>query len=307
MQPMTYNTMKRGGSMMRDGVVLVTDPAPSLFSYRMQRLWLTPVFRALVRVGLPFFGMVMLGWMFMSKVENRDYLNGLIHEAQGAVKNQPVHLLQTLTIEGASPLLKDEIRAHFGDLFPISAFELDFESMRVWIESIASVKRATLITSVGGLLSVQVTEIEPEFMWRNALGLHLVSSTGELLRTVSRRSDFAYLPLIAGDGAALALAEARELIMTADPISDRLRGLVRIGERRWDVVLSDNQTIALPEENPELVLAQVIVLSLAQGLFERDILLMDFRNPRRPTLRLRPQALAGLKQSKSVTFLEIAK
>jgi len=35
--------------------------------------------------------------------------------------------------------------------------------------------------------------------------------------------------------------------------------------------------------------------------------LMDFRNPRRPTLRLRPQALAGLKQVKGVTFSEFAK
>ena len=307
MQPMTYNSVKRIGNMMHRGVVLVTDPAPSLFSYRMQRLWLTPIFRALVQVGLPFFGMVMLGWMFLSKVENRDYLNGLIHEAQGAVQNQPVHQLQTLTIEGASPLLKDEIRSHFGDLLPISALELDFENMRGWIESIASVERATLITAVGGLLSVQVTEIDPEFMWRNAVGLHLVSSTGELLRSVSSRLDFPHLPLIAGNGATLALGEARELIMTAAPISNRLRGLVRIGERRWDLLLSNNQTIALPEENPELILAQVIVLSMAHDLFERDIILMDFRNPRRPTLRLRSQALVGLKQAKSVTFMEIAK
>ena len=293
--------------MMRDGVVLATDPAPSLFSYRMQRLWLTPVCRALVRVGLPFFVMVMLVWMFLSKVENRDYLNGLIHEAQGAVQNQPVHLLQTLTIEGASPLLKDEIRSHFVDLLPISALELDFEHMRRWIESIASVERATLITAAGGLLTVQVTEIEPEFMWRNAAGLHLLSSAGDLLRSVSRRSDFPHLPLIAGNGAALALGEARKIIMTAAPISNRLRGLVRIGERRWDVVLSNHQTIALPEESPELILAQVIVLSMAHDLFERGISLIDFRNPRRPTLRLRSQALVGLKQAKSVIFMEIAK
>ena len=99
----------------------------------------------------------------------------------------------------------------------------------------------------------------------------------------------------------------RALLNTADPVVDNLRGFVRIGERRWDVVLLDGQTIALPEVNPDTVLAQVLVLSAAQDLFERDILLMDFRNPRRPTLRLRPQALAGLKQVKGVTFSEFAK
>ena len=126
-----------------------------------------------------------------------------------------------------------------------------------------------------------------------------------MLRRVPLRADFAHLPLIAGEGAIAYLREARGVLDTAAPISDRLRGLVRIGERRWDLVLLDGQTIALPEANPEQVLAQVIVLSAAQDLFERDILLIDFRNPRRPTLRLRPQALAGLKQVKGVTFSEI--
>ena len=283
------------------------DPAPSVLSYRMQRLWLTPIFRALVRVGLPACSIVGLVWMFLSQDENRAYLRSMVQEAQVSVQNQQVHQLQTLIIEGASPLLAQEIRAEFGDLFPISAFELELEAMRRWIMDIASVEHAAVIASPGGLLSVQVSEIAPEFIWRTVEGLQLVSAQGEVLRRVERRADFAHLPLIAGEGSLEALHEARALLNTADPVVDKLRGLVRIGERRWDVVLLDGQTIALPEVNPDPVLAQVLVLSAAQELFERDILLMDFRNPRRPTLRLRPQALAGLKQVKGVTFSEFAK
>ena len=306
MQPMTH-APKYAGSVRRSYVANASDPAPSLLSYRMQRLWLTPLFRALVRVGLPAVAIVGLGWMFLSQAENRDYLRGLLQEAQVSVQNQPVHQLQTLTIEGASPLLAEKIRAQFGNLFPISAFELDLEGMRDWIEKIPSVERAAVITSTGRLLSVQVTEIQPEFIWRSVEGLHLISSDGELLRRVSQRADFAHLPLIAGEGAIASLNEARALLAAATSISDRLRGLVRIGERRWNFVMLNGQTIALPEANPEQVLTQVIALSGAQELFKRDLILMDFRNPRRPTLRLRPQALAGLKQVKGVTFSEISK
>jgi cell division protein FtsQ len=135
----------------------------------------------------------------------------------------------------------------------------------------------------------------------------LISPDGELLRRVYQRADFAHLPLIAGEGAIASLNEARALLAAATSISDRLRGLVRIGERRWNFVMLNGQTIALPEANPEQVLTQVIVLSGAQDLFKRDLILMDFRNPHRPTLRLRPQALAGLKQVKGVTFSEISK
>jgi cell division protein FtsQ len=306
MQPMTH-APKYAGSVRRSYVANASDPAPSLLSYRMQRLWLTPLFRALVRVGLPAVAIVGLGWMFLSQAENRDYLRGLLQEAQVSVQNQPVHQLQTLTIEGASPLLAEKIRAQFGNLFPISAFELDLEGMRDWIEKIPSVERAAVITSTGRLLSVQVTEIQPEFIWRSVEGLHLISPDGELLRRVYQRADFAHLPLIAGEGAIASLNEARALLAAATSISDRLRGLVRIGERRWNFVMLNGQTIALPEANPEQVLTQVIVLSGAQELFKRDLILMDFRNPRRPTLRLRPQALAGLKQVKGVTFSEISK
>lgn len=306
MQPMKH-APKYAGSVRRSDVANASDPAPSLLSYRMQRLWLTPLFRALVRVGLPAVAIVGLGWMFLSQAENRDYLRGLLQEAQVSVQNQPVHQLQTLTIEGASPLLAEKIRAQFGNLFPISAFELDLEGMRDWIEEIPSVERAAVITSTGRLLSVQVTEIQPEFIWRSVEGLHLISPDGELLRRVYQRADFAHLPLIAGEGAIASLNEARALLAAATSISDRLRGLVRIGERRWNFVMLNGQTIALPEANPEQVLTQVIVLSGAQDLFKRDLILMDFRNPRRPTLRLRPQALAGLKQVKGVTFSEISK
>jgi cell division protein FtsQ len=36
-------------------VVLRRDPAPSRLTYRMHRLWLTPLFRVAFRVGLPAF------------------------------------------------------------------------------------------------------------------------------------------------------------------------------------------------------------------------------------------------------------
>ena len=107
---------------------VAVDPAPSVLSYRMQRLWLTPIFRAFVRVGLPAVSILGLVWMFLSQDDNRAHLLTMVQEAQVSVQNQPVHQLQTLTIEGASPLLAQEIRVEFGDLFPVSAFELDLET-----------------------------------------------------------------------------------------------------------------------------------------------------------------------------------
>ena len=81
-------------------------------------------------------------------------------------------------------------------------------------------------------------------------------------------------------------AKALELFAAADPIADRVRGLVYVGERRWDVVLTQDQRLLLPEQNPVQALERVLVLNQAQELLERDVRVVDLRLPNRPTLRV---------------------
>ena len=291
------NAVSQHGSMS-------LDPAPSLISYRLQRLWLTPVFWVVMRIGLPIFLICLFAFMFLSKANNWDYIRGIVNEAQVSIQSQPEYRLDALIIEGASPLLQQDIQTKFGSLFPISAFELNLDEIRKWIENIPSVDSAVVMVSAAGLLSVKVLEIPAAFVWRNEDGLKLVSRNGKILRNIMYRIDFGHLPLIAGKGAVAALAEAQTILVYANPILDRLRGLVRVGQRRWNLILLDGQTIALPENGPELALSQAIVLGQAQNLFKRDISVIDFRNPGRPTLRIRPIAHRNMKKSKIATFLE---
>ena len=304
MQSLKFNFKRSvGNAVIHNGAVSV-DPAPSLLNYRFQRLWLTPLFRVLIRIGLPISFILLFVVMFLSKAENLDYVRSVINDAHISVQSQSKYQLHTLSLEGASPLLEQDIRTKFGSLFPVSSFELNLDEMRIWIENIPSVDRAVVMVSTGGLLSVKIMEMPAAFVWRDVDGLKLVSGSGNILRNIAYRADFGHLPLIAGEGAVDVLEEARSIISHADPIADRLRGLVRVGHRRWNVILLDGQTIALPENSPELALSQAIVLGQAQNLFERDISLIDFRDPNRPTLRIRPAALSHMKKSITAMLLE---
>lgn len=304
MQSLKFNFKRSvGNAVIHNGAVSV-DPAPSLLNYRFQRLWLTPLFRVLIRIGLPISFILLFVVMFLSKAENLDYVRSVINDAHISVQSQSKYQLHTLSLEGASPLLEQDIRTKFGSLFPVSSFELNLDEMRIWIENIPSVDRAVVMVSTGGLLSVKIMEMPAAFVWRDVDGLKLVSGSGNILRNIAYRADFGHLPLIAGEGAVDVLEEARSIISHADPIADRLRGLVRVGHRRWNLILLDGQTIALPENSPELALSQAIVLGHAQNLFERDISLIDFRDPNRPTLRIRPAALSHMKKSITAMLLE---
>ena len=86
------------------------------------------------------------------------------------------------------------------------------------------------------------------------------------------------------------MPEALKLIAAANVLGDRLRGLVRVGGRRWDVVLDREQTIMLPEENALQALERVIALEGAQEVLTRDVARVDMRLAARPTLRMNEDA-----------------
>ena len=112
------------------------------------------------------------------------------------------------------------------------------------------------------------------------------SGDGPGAATLLERSARADLPLIAGWRANNRVDEALAILAVAGPLGPRIRGLVRVGERRWDLVLDDGPTIMLPESEPVLALSQVLALDAAEDLLARDLTHVDMRDPRRPTLRL---------------------
>jgi cell division protein FtsQ len=144
------------------------------------------------------------------------------------------------------------------------------------------------------VLQVEVEERVPAIIHRRPEGLVLLDGGGHVVRPLAERDQRMDLPLIAGTGAGRQVAEALELMRAAEPLAERLAGFVRVGERRWDVVLSGGQRILLPETGAVAALDQAIALDQAQDLLARDVVSVDLRNPRRPTLRLSEDAAAKL-------------
>jgi cell division protein FtsQ len=89
----------------------------------------------------------------------------------------------------------------------------------------------------------------------------------------------------------MAIGQALEVLAAALSISPRLRGLVRVGERRWDIVLDRDQRLMLPADDPVAALERLLALDEAEDMLARDILAVDLRVPQRPVLRLAPYAL----------------
>ena len=105
--------------------------------------------------------------------------------------------------------------------------------------------------------------------------LELVDPVGERAGVLISRDGYHGLPLILGVGAQDHAEEALEILAAAMPIADRIRGLRRMGERRWDVMLDRKQIIQLPVEDPVPALERVIALHSARDVLGRDVTVVD--------------------------------
>ena len=80
----------------------------------------------------------------------------------------------------------------------------------------------------------------------------------------------------------------------------RVRGLVRIGERRWDIILDRNQVIKLPEDYPFKAIKKALSLQKGRRVLDRDILYLDLRNIKRPTLGLTEETSQDLREMRNI-------
>lgn len=273
------------------------DPAPSRWAYRMQRLWLTPLFRVLFRVGLPLACIAAVATLVFYDAGRRDAIVQTARDLQAQFQARPEFRVSLLSIDGASPDLADAVRSKLALRLPQSSFDLDLDALRMAAEELDAVASAELRVRSGGVLQVLLTEREPALIWRLGDRLELLDISGHRVAGLAARGDRADLPLILGTGANSAAPEALALLEAAAPLMPRLRGLVRMGERRWDIVLDRDQRILLPARNPIAALNRLLALDRAENLLARDVLSIDLRNDQRPALRLAPFALNEARRS----------
>lgn len=269
------------------------DPAPSRLAFRVERLWLTPGFRRAVRLGLPsalILG-VLAGWL--GDAGRRAALQQNLADLRESVENRPEFMVGLMAIDGASEPVANAIRGMLPVTLPASSFRLDLEALRATIAQIDAVASAELRIRKGGVLQVTVAERVPAVLWRRGASLEMLDATGHRVATLLDRAARPDLPVIAGEGAEANVAEALAILKAAEPIRPRVRGLVRVGERRWDVVLDRDQRILLPETGPVAAIQRVIALDQAEDMLGRDLTVVDLRNENRPTVRIAEPAGEG--------------
>ncbi|PKQ12833.1 MAG: cell division protein FtsQ [Alphaproteobacteria bacterium HGW-Alphaproteobacteria-1] len=263
-----------------------TDPAPSRLSYRLERMRLTPIYRRLFRLGAPVLLIAGLVGGYLADAEKRAALGERFADVRRQIETRPEFMVHLMAVEGASASVQEDIHEIFPYDLPASSFDLDLQEIRDLLEDLPAVARANVRIRQGGTLAIEITERVPVALWRTRAGIDVLDATGAVIASINDRAERPDLPVLSGAGADRAVAQALDILAATRALKEPVRGLVRMGERRWDLVLADGKRVLLPEAEPVRALERVIVLDKSNDMLERDLVTIDMRLGARPTVRL---------------------
>lgn len=287
-------------AMRRAAATPRRDPAPSRLRYRLTRVWLRPGVRRVVNFGLPLMAGVLASWTVMAQFDVRGQVTAWASQLHEKIVDRPQFTITAITVPGVSQDLAEQIRVAAFVSLPASSLELDVNGVRERIEALDAVQRARVRALPSGILEIQAVERVPVVVWRAPDGIELVDENGVRVAEVDSRMRRPDLPLVAGPGAGGHVPEALALLAVAEPVGARVRGLVRVGDRRWDLVLDRDQVVKLPETDPLAALRRVMALEASGEVLKRDVAVLDMRDPARPMLRLTDRAMAELERLKTL-------
>lgn len=209
-----------------------------------------------------------------------------IHERLGRATAASGLRVIDIVIEGRAntpePILNATLGLSKGD--PILGFSLDDARKR--IEGLSWVEHATVERRLPGTVVVLLQERRPFAIWQNQGKYALVDRLGQVVADQDM-AQFKKLPQIVGAGAPAAAAELLDALTDRPKLAEKVAASVRVGERRWNLRMTNGTDVMLPEGHVIAGLDRLMQLQQDHAVLERPLAAIDLRLPDRLVLRPR--------------------
>lgn len=184
--------------------------------------------------------------------------------------------------------LRDVLKVERG--MPVTA--IDINQARENIQRLPWVKTVHIERRLPHILYVRITERTPVAVWQNKGLYRPVDEDGQPVETFVKKLDG--LPLVLGSDAPERTPDLLRFIAQEPELTPRVKAAVRIGRRRWNVLLDDIDkgiTVRLPEKDPAAAWGRLANLNRTQGLLSRKITMVDLRQPDKLIVHLEDDAV----------------
>ena len=251
----------------------------------LQRLYLNRAFRRVLVVVLVATLVVAIAAVVVRYGDSQGGLSKWLERPLDWVSSHPRLAISDIVINGASARVSREIAIVISGRYGYGTGFGDVHEVRQALMEIPSIRHASVSVDAAGSLDITVEEKVPVVALEGDGQFQILDKEASVLATDSRRDSYPELPLIAGGGAEEHIEEAIAVAGLSPKLAAMTRGLVRIGNRRWDIVLDHGRTVNLPEDNPILAVSKLLALDKSDDILSLDIAVIDLRNPNRVTVR----------------------
>jgi cell division protein FtsQ len=205
--------------------------------------------------------------------------------------------LSDVTVEGRDYVSREAILAALAVSSGDSLLGIDLQAARKRLEAIDWVASATVERRLPDTLYVTLKERRAVAIWQNGEDFTLIDKNGRTVRASRMPPGAEALLLLGGAGAPEHVGELLLLLAYEPVVARQLRAAVWVGQRRWNLVLSNDVEIWLPEEDAVAALQRLAKLDAENKILSREFGVVDLRLPDKLYLRKRSSvvdpAIAG--------------
>src|SRR5689334_13011879 len=231
------------------------------------------------------------GWYAWKQGWLVEAQNQLDTATRGVIAVVTPFKLADITVEGREYVERDAILAALGVSAGDSLLGIDLQAARKRLEAIDWVASATVERRLPDTLYVTLKERRAVAVWQNGAEYTLIDKNGRTVRASKMPPGAEKLLLLGGPGAPEHVGELLLLLAYEPSIAGQLRAAVWVGQRRWNLVLTNDTEIWLPEEDAVAALQRMAKLEASDKLLSREFGVVDLRLPDK--LYLRKRAATG--------------
>ena len=226
-------------------------------------------------------GMILAGAVGLSTLFGVPQAAGLaLAEGVGAAGFQ----VKQIETTGARRLSEAAIAAVVLDQKSRAMPLVDLNEVRARLLRYGWVADAQVSRRLPDKLVIHIIERQPVAVWQDHGQLELIDAKGVTLEQVAPEK-MPDLPLLIGEGANEQVAAYRALLDATPALRPLVKAATWVGNRRWDLMFTTGETLALPEEMPQRALVKFADIDSNRQLLGRGWVRFDMRDPTRFVVR----------------------
>lgn len=157
-----------------------------------------------------------------------------------------------------------------------SILSLDLQSLKKSVEAIPEVREAKIYRVLPAELRVVIEERTPVALWQKK-GKHVLIDASGVVLNPEHYAAYPVGLVVVGEDAPKQVGELLALLQSKPFLKSDVQAAVRVGLRRWNLLLKQDVTVKLPEKDAQEAFERFAYLVKNKALLTRGVRVVDMR------------------------------